>query len=105
MVEYLTINDTSYPVIINFFVIGEFQKETGYSFDSLKDLQNNLYLVEPLLYHSIRVGQIVSRVPVTITREDMPILLSDNKTYENFFTTITKFFPEQTEKVKATKKK
>lgn len=105
MVEYLDVNGVKYPIIINFFVIGEFQKETGYSFDSLANLQHNLYLVEPLLYHSIRVGQIVAKVPVTITREDMPIILSDNKTYENFFGAITKFFPEQTEKVKASKKK
>lgn len=104
-VEYIEINDVKYPIFVNLYVIGLFQKETGLSFADLDDLENNLYLVEPLLFHSIKVGQIVSKVPVTITREDIPILLSDNKTYEDFSKVIKKYFSEQTKELNSVKKK
>lgn len=105
MVEYITINGVKYPVIINFYVIGEFQKETGYSFDALATMQHSLFLVEPLLWHSLKLGHLVSKIPFELKREDMPILLSDNNVYEELFETITKFFPEQKEGTKASKKK
>jgi hypothetical protein len=104
MVEYINIQDKKYPIIVNFYVLGDFQKETGYSFDSLVNLQNNLYLVEPLFWHSLKVGHIIAKEPFTIKREDMPLLLSDNKVYEEFFKIIQRFFPEQKE-VKSDKKK
>ena len=107
MTEIIEINGVQYPVIVNFFVIGEFQKETGLTFTSLSDIENQLFLIEPLLYHAIRVGQIISKVPVTIVREDMPFLLSDNEIYSKFTNIISKFFPTLNEenKDKGVKKK
>lgn len=105
MVEYIEISGVKYPILINFYVIGLFQQETGLSFNILTDIQNNLYIIEPLLYHSIKVGQIVSKVPVTITREDMPILLSDNNLYIEFPKLISKFFPSNSEPDSGKKKK
>lgn len=95
MTEYIEILGIKYPVIINFYVIGEFQKETGQSFSDFSMLQNKLYFVEPLLFHSIRVGQILTKSSDRIKREDMPILLSENKVYEDFLNLITKFFPTE----------
>lgn len=93
MVEYIEINGKKYPVIVNFYVIGEFQKETGLSFASLSDIDNKLYLIEPLLWHALRIGHIIIKQEMPITRDEMPILLSDNDLYAKFIEVVTKFFP------------
>lgn len=94
MVEYLTINEVEYPVIINYYVIGDFQKETGYSFNDLASFMDKLYLVEPLLFHAIKYGHRITRTEMKITRDDMPVLLCDNKVYEDFIKLIGNFFPK-----------
>jgi hypothetical protein len=96
MVEFLTINEKQYPIVINFYVIGLFQKETGETFDALGNIHNNLYLVEPLLYYALKVGHLISHTEMDFRREDMPVILSDNDIYKNFFTLIAKFFPTST---------
>jgi len=105
MVENLEIAGIKYPVIVNFYVIGEFQRETGYSFDVLEKLPHMLYLVEPLLWYSLKLGHLVAKQDFTLKREDMPLFLSDDKTYESFFEVITKFFPESKDNTKNAKKK
>jgi hypothetical protein len=96
MVEYLTINEVKYPVIINYYVIGDFQKETGYSFNDLGNLMDKLYLVEPLIYYAIKYGCLVTKTEMAISREDMPILLAENKVYQDFFQLVPNFFPKDT---------
>jgi hypothetical protein len=97
MVESIEINGVKYPVIVNFNVIGYFQKETGYSFDIIGSLVHMLYLVEPLLWYSLEEGHLEAKKEMTIKREDMRMLLRDNKTYETFFQIIAKFFPDTKE--------
>jgi len=105
MVEFIDINGIKYPIVINFYVIGLFQQETGKSFDSLSDIGNNLYLVEPLMYYALKMGSQVNKQEFPFTRDDMPILLSDDNIYRNFSETISKFFPAITEKQPTKKKK
>jgi hypothetical protein len=105
MTENIEINGINYPIIINFYVIGEFQKETGLSFDVLVDLENKLYLVEPLLWHALRIGHIVEKKEFKLTRDDMAIVMSDNDVYTKFIAVITKFFPQDAKESKEKKRK
>lgn len=93
MVEYLTINDIKYPYIVNYYVIGDFQRETGRSFNDLGHFLDNLYLVEPLLFYAIKYGCLISKTEMTLKREDMPLLLADNKVYLDFIASLGRFFP------------
>jgi hypothetical protein len=93
MTEHIEINGQNHPIIVNFYVIGEFQKETGESLSSLSDIDNKLFLVEPLLWHALRVGYIVNKQKIPFERDEMPILLSDNDIYNKFIITVSKFFP------------
>lgn len=103
MVEFLEIQDKKYPIIVNFYVIGLFEKETGAIYDDLTDLLNKLYLVEPLLWYSLKYGALVAKEPFSLIREDIPLLLIENKIYSDFLGIIGKFFPK--EKVEEVKKK
>lgn len=91
--EYIEINGANHPIIVNFFVIGEFQRETGETLSSLTDVENKLYLIEPLLWHSLRYGYIISKQQIPFERTEMPSLLLDNNIYIKFMEVITKFFP------------
>ena len=105
MFELLEINGKKYPVLLNLFVIGCLQQETGHSFDALSELKDKLYLVEPLLWHSLRMGHLMDKKPMEFEREEMPILLSDNELYTRFIELIPKFFPEQKPDKQSGKKK
>jgi len=109
-VKEIEIEGIKYPFIINWYVIGEFQKETGKKLDefisNLKEFYDHLYMIEPLLYHAIRVAQIVSKVDVTITRDDMPMLLIKNETYGKILELVNNFYPkEDSEEITSSDKK
>ena len=104
--EYLEIQGVKYPVIINWNVIAALQFETGLNFfDQLAELKHKLYLVQPLLYNAIKEGQLVNRVPVTITMEEAHLLLSDNEVYDSTLDLLPKFFPANNGEVTTTGKK
>jgi hypothetical protein len=108
MFEYIEINDKKYPIIFNVFVIGELQRELGDEFAKIDEenyLSHHLYLYEPIIWHSLRVGHLVAKVPLEFTREDMPIILSDNKIYGRFEALKDKFLPDQNPDEKIVKKK
>jgi len=111
MVEFLTIGESKYPFIFNFYVMGMVQQETGVEFTELSNINtylNRLYLIEPVLFYGIKYGHIFTKTEMSIKREDMPLLLSDNKVYLEFIPMITKFLVEDTkaeEKGSGTKKK
>lgn len=105
MIEFIEINGQKHPIIVNFYVIGLFQKETGETLSSLANMENKLFLVEPLMWYALKVGYIVSKKEIPFTREDMPVILSDNDIYAKFTETMSKFFPTVVEDVKTTKKK
>lgn len=109
MFEYIEINDKKYPILLNIFVIGELQRELGAEFEDINDLPHHLYLYEPIIWHSLRAGHLLAKVPLELTREDMPILLSDNTIYGKFEALKDKFLPdqkpdEQTDKKQSKKK-
>jgi hypothetical protein len=105
MVDFLEINGQKHPVIVNFYVIGCFQQETGLSLSSLSEFENKLYLIEPLLWHALRIGYIVNKEQIPFGREEMPILLSDNGIYAKFTEIITKSFPTAVDTTSTKKKK
>lgn len=113
MVEYLTIGESKYPFIFNFYVMGLVQQETGVDFTELSNINtyiNKLYLIEPVLYNGIKYGSVFTKTEMTVKREDMPLLLNDNKVYIDFIPLITKFLVEEVKGAKgkesaSTKKK
>jgi hypothetical protein len=105
MVEFIEINGQKHPIIVNFYVVGLFQQETGKSFDSLTDIKDNLFLVEPLMWYALKTGYTLNKQEIPFTREEMPILLSDNDVYKNFTETLLKFFPTSDETQSSKKKK
>jgi hypothetical protein len=77
--------------------MGMVQQETGVEFTELSNINtyvNRLYLIEPVLFYGIKYGHIFTKTDMTIKREDMPLLLSDNKVYLEFIPLITKFLVE-----------
>lgn len=99
MIEYLTIGESKYPFIFNFYVMGMVQQETGVGFTELSDINtylNRLYLIEPVLFHGIKYGCIFTKTDMVIKREEMPLLLNDNKVYLDFIPLITRFLVEDT---------
>jgi hypothetical protein len=106
MVEFIEINGVKHPVILNFYVIGLFQQETGETLNSLRDIPDKLYLIEPLMWYALKAGYIISKQEMSFTRDDMPMMLSDNNTYSKFTDLLAKFFPTETDtKVTPSKKK
>jgi hypothetical protein len=91
--------------------MGMVQQETGVGFTELSDINtyvNRLYLIEPVLFYGIKYGHIFTKTEMTIKREEMPLLLVDNKVYLDFIPLITRFLVEATNdagKESGTKKK
>lgn len=101
MVEFITIGESKYPFIFNFYVMGMVQQETGVEYTDLSNINtyiNKLYLIEPVLYYGIKYGCIFSKTDMTIKRADMPLLLNDNKVYVDFIPLVTKFLVEDVNK-------
>lgn len=99
MIEFLTVGESKYPFIFNFYVMGMVQQETGVGFTELSDINtylNRLYLIEPVLFHGIKYGCIFTKTDMVIKREEMPLLLNDNKVYLDFIPLITRFLVEGT---------
>jgi hypothetical protein len=105
MLDFIDINGEKHPIIVNFYVIGLFQQETGQDLSSLADIENKLYLVEPLMYYALKTGYLINKQEFPYTRADMPLLLMDNDIYKKFTAVITKFFPTSTETNPSKKKK
>lgn len=97
MVEFITIGESKYPFIYNFYVMGLVQKEASIEIDDLAKIQTyleRLYLVEPVLFYGMKYGCSFTKTDMTIKREDMPLLLGDNQIYLDFIPMITKFLVE-----------
>jgi len=100
MVEYITINGEKHPVIINYYVIGELQRETGCKMSDFTDIENKLYLIEPFLYYAIKYGHKVEGSEFSIKREDFYKYVVDNKVYIDFLNLFGKFFIQDSEENK-----
>jgi len=106
MVQYIISNNVKYPILLNNFVIGKVQYETGYGFEVISELDKKLWLYEPLIWHSLVQGHLVAKEPLKIERKDMPLILNDNDIYSKFIELIPTFFPvPDKEEVQDSKKK
>lgn len=91
MVEFLEINGVKHPIIINFYVIGLFQAETGLELEEFGMIEKKLQYYEPLIWYALKTGYAITKQPFTFTREDMPILLQDDAVYKEFGKIIIKY--------------
>lgn len=106
MIETLEYNGKKYPILLNTFVFGIIQMETGYGFEIFSEIFGNndaslgpiknskIYLYEPVIWHSLVEGHLVAREKLDLKREDMPLFLSDDKMYADFINLLPKFLPK-----------
>jgi hypothetical protein len=105
MLNFIEVDGTKYPVIININVLAMFQYETGVDIDEFyKNVLKKLYLIEPLLYASIKEGQLILKEPVIITREQTHLLLSDDDVYSKFIEILGKNAIKSEDKLEDKKK-
>ena len=105
MIDFLEVQGEKYPVILNYFVIGCFQAETNIELEDFGIIDRRRNYYEPLIWHALKAGASVARTEFKLTREDMPWILQDDKTYDDFDKLIVKYSVEKAEKQKEASKK
>jgi len=106
MVEYIEIDGVKYPFIYNLYVLGFVQQECDISYEELFNPQvflKKIYLIEPTLYYGIKYGCLVTKTDFTIRREDMPLLMQDDKVFIQFMKVVPKFLVKEDEGVSTSK--
>lgn len=96
MFEYIEIDGKKYPFIINIYVLGEMQRETGIPWYEL-DVRKDIYLFEPLLWYALEVGHFVAKETFEIKRDDVKRMLMDDKVYVQAMDIMTKLSPPASE--------
>jgi hypothetical protein len=91
MIESIESNGKKYPILTNTYVFGKLQFETGFGVDAIALLEEKLWLFEPLIWYSLVQGHLVAKEPLELTREDMPVFLSDDNVYLDYVKLLPKF--------------
>jgi hypothetical protein len=88
MVEYINYKEDKYPIRISYFAIKKVKEETG---KALEDIENDITILEPLLYYSMEAGHKAESKNFTVKREDVEFMLDE--CWLDFISLIKKFFP------------
>ena len=80
MVEYLTIQDTKYPVRIGYSVMKHVKAKTGLSFSEAlqkASKEEDLEIYETILYHALKMGAFAEtgKAEIPFNEEDMEMVL------------------------------
>jgi hypothetical protein len=75
MIKYLDYKGEKIPIIISYYALTRWSAETGLKIDQLDRIDDNLELVEPLIYHSITAGCHEEKKKNPFKREDFSFVL------------------------------
>jgi hypothetical protein len=90
MIEYLTYKEVKYPIRISYYALKMFKKETNKELENIMS-DNNIELLEPLLFYSLEAGAQAIDQKFIIKRELVQWMLDEN--WQEFVKIIAKFFP------------
>ena len=90
MVEYLTYKEVKYPVRISYYALKMFKKETDKELENIIN-DNNVELLEPLLFYALEAGAKATDKELTVKREDVQWMLDE--IWQDFIKVIAIFFP------------
>ena len=76
-VKFLNYNKEKIPFRISYLAISGWQKETGKGLDDLEDIDKDMSLIEPLVFHSIDAGYRVNKQVNPFKREDIGLILDE----------------------------
>lgn len=101
LVQYINYSGDKWPVRISYYCIKKFQEETG---KGIEEIENDVSLMEVLLWYGLIAGHQAEKMPMTLKREDMEFVLDESLT--EFNDAIMSFFPTGTgEEVQSSTKK
>jgi len=90
MVEFLTYKEVKYPVRISYYALKMFKKETDKELENIIS-NNDIELLEPLLFYALEAGAKACDKENKVKREDVQWMLDE--IWQDFITVIAKFFP------------
>ena len=101
LVQYINYQGEKWPVRISYSAIRRFWEETG---KGIEAIENEISLMEVLLWYGLIAGHRAENKPMTLKREDMEFILDESLT--EFNDAIMSFFPTGTgEEVQSSTKK
>jgi hypothetical protein len=89
MVEYITYKNEKYPIRVSYFAVSMTKSETGKAIDNLEE---DITLLEPMLFYSLESGHRALDKNFTLKREDIKWMLDE--CWLEFTEKIGKFFPK-----------
>lgn len=118
MVEYIEYNGKRYPVRVSYFVLQNFKKETGKTFDQAQQEMKktgDMSMFETVLWLALQSGARKTREPLVVTefkndgsaferemkKEDMEFVLDD--CFKEFMDLLEKMLPADEEGAEAKK--
>ena len=100
MVEYITYKGDKYPVRISYYALKKVKEETG---KALENIEDDITLLEPLLFYSLEAGHKAANKNFTVRREEVEFMLDE--CWIEFVESIKKFFPNGNANVEKKAKK
>ena len=88
MVEYIAYKDDKYPIRISYYALKMVKQETGKALDNLEE---DITLLEPLLFYSLAAGHKAEGKNFTVNREEIEFMLDE--CWLDFVELIKNFFP------------
>jgi len=99
-VQYITYQNEKWPIRVSYYCVKKFQQETG---KGIEEIENDISLLEPLLWYSLIAGHQAEKRHMTLKREDMEFILDESMS--EFSEAMMAFFPLATGEVSDNKKK
>lgn len=100
LVQYITFKGEKWPVRISYYAIKKLQEETG---KDISEIENDISLLEVLLWYGLIAGHTADNKPMTLKREQMEFILDESMT--EFNEIVLSFFPIGAEDTKGSSKK
>jgi len=91
MVKYLEYKGEQLPFKVGYFAISRWQVKTGKTLDDLNSIENNLALIEPLLYYSLQAGHKLDNKKFKLKLEDIPWMLEEEGFLNQFMEKMADF--------------
>jgi hypothetical protein len=76
-VKFLKYEGEKIPYRISYLAIKGWQEETGKSLNDLDEVDKDLGLLEPLVFHAITTGYKVNKQEMKFKREDIGLILDE----------------------------
>jgi hypothetical protein len=93
MLSYIKYKDKKLPYKVSYYAISRLQKETG---KGLENFQDDMTILEPLLYYALEAGHKHEDIEFEISREDIPFMLDDQ--FSEFLVNVSASVNPPTEK-------